>query len=214
MKRVMVLGATGAVGSQILAQALASKQVEKVIAVTRRAIPEHPKLINPVVEFDNLPEEVSSWQVDAVVCALGSTLKKARSYAAFRCIDHDYVISAARLARNAGCTTFVYNSALGANPNSWSFYLKMKGEVEHSLRQLGFPSLTLVRPSILDAGKRADFRLMEAVGLTICRLIEPLLPQRWRPVKTDRLAECMLRAALNGELGVRVIESESINRAC
>lgn len=208
--RLMILGATGAVGSQALGQALAEPAIEQVIAPTRRALTLHPKLLNPIVEFDRLPEEEAWWGVDAVVCALGSTIKQAGSVKRLRQIDLDYVIAAARLAKKAGCTTFVYNSSISASPKSLSYYLKIKAEVEKSLEALQFHSLTLVRPSILDAGERPDFRLMESLSLKLCRLIEPLMPKRWRPVKTSAVAACLLHAAMNREAGVRVVESEAL----
>lgn len=210
MKRLMILGATGAVGSQVLHKALADDSIEEVVAPTRRPLSEHPKLQNPIVDFDSLPRVASWWSVDAVICCLGTTARQAGSVKRFRQVDHDYVIAAAKLAKQAGCQTYVYNSSLAANSNSLSYYLKVKGEVEQSLSGLNFSSLTLVRPSILDAEARPDFRLMESLALKVCRIIEPVMPRRWRPVKTSLLGLCMLGLAKEAEAGEKVIESELI----
>ena len=64
MKTVMVAGATGLVGSHALRQALAHAQVARVVAPTRRALPTHPKLVNPVVDFERLPEQTPADQRD------------------------------------------------------------------------------------------------------------------------------------------------------
>ena len=55
MKRLLLLGATGLVGQQVLAQALADTGVAQVVAPTRRTLTPHPKLLNPIVDFKALP---------------------------------------------------------------------------------------------------------------------------------------------------------------
>ena len=65
------------------------------LAPTRRTLTPHPKLLNPIVDFKALPQ-ADWWAADAVVCCLGTTLKLAGSPAAFREVDHDHVLAAAR----------------------------------------------------------------------------------------------------------------------
>ena len=79
----MLVGATGLVDCEVLSLALADPKVQQVVAPTRRALPAHAKLLNPVVDFAALPEDADWWAVDAVVCALGTTVKTAGSQAAF-----------------------------------------------------------------------------------------------------------------------------------
>ena len=153
---ILILGATGLVGQQILTLALADKRVAVITAPTRRALPAHPKLRNPIVDFAALPS-ADWWQADAALCALGTTIKLAGSREAFRAVDHDYLLNAAELAKKAGCANFVLNSSLGADPDSANFYLKVKGEIETALAELGFESLTIVRPSLQDGGKPGDY---------------------------------------------------------
>lgn len=212
MKTVLLLGATGQVGGQVLRLALAHPQVSRVVAPTRRplAAPAAERLQNPVVDFERLPPDVDWWRADAALCALGTTRKLAGSQAAFRRVDHDYVLEAAGLARRAGTPVFVLNSSLGADPDSRNFYLRVKGEAERDARALGFESLTIVRPSLLDAGPRPDFRLGETLGLAAARLLGPLIPRRYRPVAAAAVARVMLDAALRAAPGMRVIESDAL----
>ena len=115
------------------------------------------------------------------------------------------------MARAAGATPFVLNSALGAAVDSRVFYNRVKGEVEAAITGLGYPSLTLVRPSLLDGGPRPDSnRPGERVGLWFAGVFRPLLPARYRAVTTDAVARTLLAAALAQAPGVHVIESERI----
>lgn len=209
MKTVMLVGATGLVGQHVLHKALASEQVGRVVAPTRRALPAHPKLHNPVVDFDHLPEDVPWWAVDAVVCALGTTLKVAGSQAAFYRVDHDLPLRVAQLALRHGAQAYALNSALGADPHSRVFYSRTKGELERDLQALGFPSLTLVRPGLI-GGERHESRPAEQIGVRVSQWLGPLLPPRYRVVPAERIAHHLLRSALAAEPGCTVLPSEAL----
>ena len=211
-KSIVLLGGTGLVGRQILKLALADEQVGAVTAPTRRQLPPHPKLHNPIVDLNRL-DDAEWWATDAVLCALGTTIKQAGSRAAFREVDYTFVVNAATLAKNAGCPNFVLNSSLGADAGSGNFYLKVKGELESALQGLGFASLTLVRPSLLDGGPRPERRFGEEIGLWFGTRLRGLIPARYRPVSTKAVAQAMLEAALASKPGVHVIESESLTQS-
>lgn len=211
-KSIVLLGGTGLVGRQILKLALADEMVGTVTAPTRRHLPPHPKLHNPIVDLNRL-DDAEWWATDAVLCALGTTIKQAGSRAAFREVDYTFVVNAATLAKNAGCPNFVLNSSLGADAGSGNFYLKVKGELESALQGLGFASLTLVRPSLLDGGPRPERRFGEEIGLWFGTKLRGLIPARYRPVSTKAVAQAMLQAALASKPGVHVIESESLTQS-
>lgn len=209
MKTFSVVGATGLVGQSVLQLALSDSRVSRVVAPTRRRLSPHPRLENPLVNFDALPSEAAFWAVDAVICTLGTTIKKAGSQAAFRKVDHDYVLAIAKLARSHGAAAFALTSSLGANPRSRTFYLRTKGEVEPALGTCGFPSLTIVRPSFI-GGTRVERRPLEALALTFFGGIARLLPRRYRVVPAERIAKALIEASLAAEPGVRIVDSESI----
>ena len=206
--RLLLLGATGAVGREVLAQALADARVGTVIAPTRRPLAAHDKLTNPVTDFTPLDPAAPWWRADAVVCALGTTIKVAGSQAAFAAVDRDLVIATARLARQAGATRMVLNTALGTSPRG-NFYLRTKAEAEAGVRALGFPSLTIVRPSLI-AADRAVVRPGEVAGLWVARALGPLIPRRYRPVPAERIARALLEAAVQGQSGEQIVESERL----
>jgi uncharacterized protein YbjT (DUF2867 family) len=209
---VIILGATGQVGSQLLSLALSDQRIASVYAPTRHPLRAHPKLSNPIIEYGKLPE-ADWWHADAVLCALGTTIKQAGTKAAFRTVDHDYVLAAAKRAKTAGCRIFVLNSSLGADASSGNFYLKVKGEIEQALSKLGFESLTFIRPSLLDGGPRPERRYGEEIGLWLGKRLMLLIPMRYRPVSTKTVAKAMLEAALRPKSGLNIVESEALDHS-
>lgn len=205
---LLLLGATGAVGREVLALAQADPSVTRVTAPTRRALLPHDKLHNPVIDFDKGLPDADWWQADAMISCLGTTIRKAGNRAAFRGVDHDLILMCAHRAKTQGTQVMVLNSSVGANPRSRNFYLRTKGEIEEALKKLGFERLVLVRPSLIDAA-RDEQRLAEQVSLLAGRLMRPLTPPRYRPVTARRIASCLLQAT-QGEAGVTIIESEKI----
>lgn len=211
MKKILLVGSTGLVGQAVLSLALVHPNISQVIALTRTPLLmlEHPRLINPIVDFEHLPKDASWWMVDAVICTLGTTIKKAGNQEAFRKVDFNYPLTVATCAKNHGATAYALNSAAGANPDSRIFYLKTKGELEHALTQLDYPSLSMIRPALID-GNRAEFRLGEKLSLSLCKLINPLLPPRYRSIHADKVAISLLNAVMNPPKGIHIIEAEAI----
>ncbi|NIM42176.1 MAG: NAD-dependent dehydratase [Hydrogenophaga sp.] len=205
----MIAGATGLVGSHALRQALAHPQVRLVVAPTRRALPTHPKLLNPVVSFERLPEDAEWWGVNAVICTIGTTIKTAGSREAFYRVDHDLPLRVAELALRHGTQAYAFNSALGADLRSRVFYSRTKGEVERDLLALGYPSLTLVRPGLI-GGERVEDRPRERLFVRFSEAIAPVLPRRWRVVPAEAIARTLLESALTATPGVRLVMSEDI----
>lgn len=205
--KLLLVGSTGLVGRHVLAQALAHPAIETVVAPVRRAMQARSKLVAPVVDFDDLPQDAAWWQADAVVCALGTTMRVAGTKQAFRRVDHDYPLAVAQLAHRHGTPTFVFNSALGADPASRVFYNRVKGEAERDLAGVGFGSLTLVRPGLI-GGRREEFRAGESAAQFTLGVLGPLLPRRWRINPADRIAGQLLEAAIKAEPGIHVVTSE------
>ncbi|MES2296141.1 MAG: NAD(P)H-binding protein [Pseudomonadota bacterium] len=206
---VMLLGATGAVGSAVLALALADARVALVVALTRRPLAPAPKLQNIVVDFEQLPAQAPWWQVDAVICALGTTRRIAGSDARFVAIDRDMPVRAAQLAHAGGARRYALVSSLGAQARSRNLYLRTKGETEAAIGALGFSALTIVRPSLIDT-ERAERRPFEHVSMQLARSLRPLIPRRWRTVTPAAIAAALLEGALGGPAGTRIIESDQL----
>jgi uncharacterized protein YbjT (DUF2867 family) len=209
MAELLLVGATGLVGRAVVRLALADSRVSRLIALTRKPLPPHDKLENPLVDFDALPQDAGWWKVDGGICTLGTTMREAGSHHAFRKVDIDYPLAVAKLLKENGARSFAFNSSVGANPKSRAFYMRVKGEVEQRLIAGNFPSLTLVRPAGI-LGKRQPHRAWEERTLRAFHALRPILPRRYRVVPADKIARALLEAAINAPPGVHIIESEKL----
>ena len=135
-RRVLLAGATGLVGRECLARLAADETVSGITALVRRMPADSSRHDRKVrfaeVDFDRLEEQRALFAVDQVICALGTTIRKAGSREAFRRVDYDYPLAIARLALEGGARHFLLVSALGADPESRVFYSRVKGEMEES----------------------------------------------------------------------------------
>ena len=179
---------------------------------SHRPLPSHPRLLNPIVDGESLPEDSEWWAVDAAICTLGTTRAKAGSAAAFRAIDHDYALEVAERVRAGGAGRFALVSAMGANARSPFLYPRTKGELEEAVDRLGFPSLTILRPGLL-GGHRQESRPMEQAGEKLARWLAPILPDAARISPAATVAALLVRAALDGGPGRHVIGSAEIAKA-
>lgn len=207
--RLLLVGATGLVGSHVLQQALADERVTQIVAPSRRALPEHPKLLAPQVDYEQLPEDADWWQADAVICTLGTTMKKAGSKEAFRRVDHDYPLMVAKLAQHHGTECYVLNSAMGASTQSRFFYNQVKGELERDLAAMAFKSLTFVRPGLI-SGERQEFRRGERSMEVILKTLGPVLPRSWRINPAANIAQALIRYAVEAPPGIHRMKSEEL----
>ena len=209
---VLLVGATGLVGRECLRLLLSDHAVARIEVVARRALSpdvRSPKLSTHIIDFDHLNEYDELFTVDAIICALGTTIRQAGSRTRFRTIDLEYPLDFARLGRRRGCSHFLVVSSLGANPKSRIFYNRIKGELEDGLRELDYPCLTIVRPSLL-LGPRAEQRLGEEVAKRVSKWLRPLVPRPFKPVEAHAVAIALVRAAKNPCSGIRVIESSEL----
>ncbi|UTA47092.1 NAD(P)H-binding protein [Simiduia sp. 21SJ11W-1] len=203
--RLLILGATGAVGAELLHQALKQEQITLVIAPTRRPLQAHPKLMNPVVNFDALDPEADFWHVDIAICALGSTRKQAGSDDQFIRVDKGIPLEVAALVKKANATCFGLVSSLGARACK-NLYLNTKAEAEQGVRALGFTRTVIARPSLIDT-ERTPKRTAESLGLRAAKLLGPLLPARLQPIKPATIARALLTQCLENTAGTVVLES-------
>ncbi len=204
---VLLAGATGLVGRECLALLLADKKFARVVAITRRPISPAPKLECHVVDFDRLSEHAELFAVDAIICALGTTIKQAGSKERFRHVDYDYPLAIATLGVALGVKRFALVSALAASPDSRVFYNRVKGELERDVLALPFQSITIARPSLL-LGDRDERRL----GEEIAKRFAWLALRAYRPVAARAVAESLVRAAKSATPGRHIIESKDLNK--
>lgn len=207
-RTLMLLGATGLVGSHALELLLRDDRFGRIIVPTRRPLPDSirsGKLEVRLVDFDR-PESFGSLEgLDTALCALGTTIKKAGSRQNFRKVDFTYVHESAKLAKAAGASGFLVVTSMGSQARSLLFYSRVKGELEDALRAMNFPYLGIFRPSFL-AGERTEHRPGEALGIRLGFL----MPKKYKPIHARVVAAAMIEAAASDRRGLEIIESDRL----
>lgn len=210
MKKALIAGATGLVGSYVLDQLLTDANYTAVIAVTRTSLnTQHNKLQHIVTSFDKLDDVAAQLRADDIFCCLGTTIRKAGSQQAFRKVDYDYPIRLARITAANGAEKFLLVSALGADSSSRIFYNRVKGETEEALRSVGFASLHIFRPSLL-LGPRTEQRAAEDAAKWFYKVFGWLIPKRYKAIHAQTVARAMLHYAHQPERGVFIHESDEM----
>jgi uncharacterized protein YbjT (DUF2867 family) len=200
----VVAGATGLVGRQLVQLLLRTPECTSVTVLVRRPVEmAHPKLRVLQTDFDHLETVRESLRADVVFCCLGTTLHQAGSRQAFQRVDQEYPTQLARLACEAGAGQFVIVTAVGADPSSWIFYNRVKGQVEQAVGGLRFPhGVQVLRPSLL-LGERAEYRRGERASQILLGGVRGLFGgplQRFRPIEGQEMALAMWNAAGRSEV--------------
>ena len=193
MKRVWVLGATGATGTALVEQLLKGDEYSEVYVFVRRPLQlQHAKLHVHVVDMERAEDWQTGPTADVAFSCLGTTLRAAGSKAAQHRVDVDYQLQFAEMARRSGVGTFVLLSAAGADAKSRFFYMRLKGEAEEGVRALGFERTLFFRPGILDRG--AKTRGNERISIVLIRALNRIgLLKRQAPIAVETLAHQMIR---------------------
>lgn len=205
--KVLLCGATGLVGSECLRMLLHDPFITQVNAMVRNPTgASSPKLNEFVINFDEMENYPDIFKVRAIICALGTTIKKAGSKENFRKVDYHYPLRIAKMGLQEGAAHFVLVSSLGADARSHTFYYRTKGELEEALEALGYKQLTILRPSLL-LGRRKEFRL----GEEIAKSFTFLMPGKYRPNPAEKVASAILNGVKYPPPKVRYISSSEIN---
>ncbi|OGW34677.1 MAG: hypothetical protein A2010_14610 [Nitrospirae bacterium GWD2_57_9] len=205
-RSALAAGATGLVGREIVQLLARDDQISEVRVLIRSPLPEKersPRIRELISGFERLEQHPDWFKVDLVFSALGTTISKAGSQAAFRRVDFDYPLAIAKAARAAGARHFLFVSALGADARSLFFYNRVKGELEDAILALGFPSVTIARPSLL-LGERSERRF----GEELAKKFSWLLPSPWAGIPAVQVAAALVKSAREDMPGVHILENK------
>ena len=210
----VVAGATGMVGRAVLARLTADKtSAYAAVHTLGRRAPELPAGAPSARLVSHVSQSLLEVQVppaDDMFIALGTTISVAGSQAAFRAVDLDAVLALARAARAAGVRRLGVVSAMGADAKSKVFYNRVKGEMELAVSALGFDTVVIARPSLLDGERDAlgqPTRRGEQFALKVMRLLKPLIPRNYQAISDAQVAKALVEAVLAGQPGVQILLS-------
>ena len=214
VRKALIAGATGAIGSELLKLLNDSDQYSEIHCVGRREpATSSDKIKAHIVSSDALDQLNLQQPIDDVFCLVGTTIKAAGSVESFKKVDRDYVHQVGKLAQRHNAKTCSVVSAIGANARSSNYYNQTKGEAEELLQSLGLNSLRIFRPSMLH-GSRDELRLKEILGYIVLTIMIPLLQGPWRKfraIRVEQVAKAMYESARQDYPAVHIFESNEIN---
>lgn len=192
----LVIGATGATGKELVKLLLEDESFASVKIFIRKEIDlTHQKLEKHLVDFERSADWKNDLRGDVLFSALGTTLKQAGSEAAQYKVDFTYQFETAKAAADGGVENYVLVSSTGADSKSFFFYPRMKGELEETVKTLGFQRIHIFQPGILDRNGN-DQRPMENLGLTAIKALNSVgLFKSQTPMPVKTLAEKMIKVS-------------------
>ncbi|TQV83631.1 NAD(P)H-binding protein [Denitrobaculum tricleocarpae] len=211
MTRVVMLGATGAVGTEVVRALTAMEEVGELVLVGRSAFNslEHPKIRAHTADvFDPAAYAVHLAGAEVAICTFGVGQPSKVIRQDFLRIDRDAVLAFGRACKEAGVSHFQLLSSVGADANSLSFFLRAKGELEEGLQALGFDRLSLFHPSmILTPTNR--YGLSQALVLALWPRLSPVFfgrLKKYRGIEVEKLGRAIALNLRRSGQGSDVLE--------
>lgn len=207
---IILVGATGLVGSRLLRFSIINEQIERIVLLSRKSSDTtHPKITEHLVDF-NTPESYRSLvKGDLVFCCIGTTIKAARSKENFVKVDYTYPLEIAKAAKENLVPAYHLVTALGADANSSIFYNKVKGQVQDAIAALGFDVCCFYQPSML-LGDRTESRPTEKIGQKLMVFFDFLIPSLYKAIDGGFVAQAMIENALHAKTGIQIIPSDQL----
>ena len=211
--KALVVGATGAVGKDLVEQLLQDEAFGSVVAFVRRPLSvESPKLTVHIVDFDHPEQWRDLLRGDVLFSCLGTTIRAAGSQANQWKVDYTYQYEAAKAARENGVETYVLVSSIGASPKAKFFYPRMKGELEEAVKKLGFPACYVLQPPSLV--RKGSDRFGEKAGVVALRAFNAIgLMRAYKPMPTEEVAAAMVRLVKGGRRVTETVVAQDILKA-
>ena len=212
MKTALLFGSSGLVGGHLLNQLIKDNKYSKIKLFVRT----DPEISDPKVEviktnFNSLENHKEDIKGDDCFFCIGTTKKNSPDKDDYRKVELDIPKEIAQIAKSNLVNSFIFVSALYANPKSSGDYVRFKGLVEEELKRLNFPKLVLMRPSFL-MGDRKEKRVGEKIGIFVFKLLSPLLLgplKKMRPIHSETVARAMI-IVIQNDIQKTTFESNEI----
>ncbi|MDB3959474.1 NAD(P)H-binding protein [Candidatus Pelagibacter sp.] len=212
MKTALLFGASGLVGGHLLNQLIQNNIYSKIKIFVRSELEINDSKVEIIkIDFDNLQNHKEDIKGDDCFFCIGTTKKNSPDKNKYRRVELEIPKEIAQIAKSNLVNSFIFVSALYANPKSSGNYVRFKGLVEEELKRLNFTKLVLMRPSFL-LGNRKEKRAGEKIGIFVFKLLSPLLLgplKKMKPIHSKIVAKVMIRAA-NDNLDKHILESNEI----
>ncbi len=214
---IIVTGATGLVGAEVIREAINDPAIEKITAISRKPLPvTNPKLtviLHP--DFSNYEPLQSVFQThDVCVWALGVSQFQVSKEEYVR-ITYDYILAAAKAMLQSNPSLhlmFVSGEGADQTEQSGRLFAKIKGRAEKDLLALPFKKLTILRPAgIRPIHKNPNAPLLYKLLNPIYPALEFMFPKH--VIKSTDLAKAILLVLQNrSRTGTCTIHNQELRK--
>ena len=194
--KALVIGATGATGRELVNSLINDEDFNQVSIFVRKAPElEHEKLKIHTIDFNEIKSHKDLIKGNILFSALGTTKKEAGGKQRQYIIDYTYQYEFAKIAAENGVDQLSLVSSIGANPKSFMFYPKMKGELESDVKKLKFKKIDIFQPPML-IRQPEIIRKGEKTAISIIQKLNKLgILKSQQPLMVSNLAERMVKTA-------------------
>ncbi|MGB0837692.1 MAG: nucleoside-diphosphate sugar epimerase [Flavobacteriaceae bacterium] len=213
MKKAIILGASGLVGSDLLQKLLLDPEIEKVLSIGRTLIDiKNPKFDQLQLDLFHLDQMELHESYDVLYCCIGTTAKKTPDKELYHKIDFGIPVAAAKLCKKYNINQFQVISALGAKAKSSVFYNRTKGEMEEAVLDLNLADTKIIQPSLI-LGDRSERRVGESIGIQLFSIFSWLFigPLKiYKGINYKEISSAMLYLSKHSNQNIRIKSDQLI----
>ena len=193
MKKAIVLGGSGLIGSALLQLLLGDNRYGEIVSIGRKELDmQHPKLKQRTGDLFQMESFLAEFQDgDDLFIAIGTTKAKTPNRDLYEKIDLGIPLTAARLAKETGMKHVAIVSAANAKEKSNIWYSAMKGRMENKIKALGLNHVVFARPSLL-LGNRQENRAGERLATFVITKLDFLIPKKQKAIPAKTVAISMI----------------------
>ena len=216
-KKILIVGASGLVGGEILENLKTTKN--ELILLSRKKLLCENSVNQIVIDFEDIDSLDTNVNIDEIYIAIGQKLSlseliyiKKNNIESFVNVDLNYIKKVAEFAKSSGANAIGLISAIGANTKSFNTYLKVKGDVENEIKSMGYEKIIIAHPSHL-LGERPNeeipinVKVFEKItNFFGFLMIGPL--QKFKNVEAKKVAKAIISKMDSVEEGIHYIDYE------
>jgi len=212
VRTALLFGSSGLVGGHLLNQLIKDTNYSKIKLFVRSVLEITDSKVETIkTDFNNLQNHKEDIIGDDCFICIGTTKQNSPDKDEYRRVELDIPKEIAKIAKSNLVNSFIFVSAIYANPKSSGDYVRFKGLVEEELKRLNFPKLRIMRPSFL-IGDRRENRVSEKIGIFVFKLLSPLLIgplKKIKPIHSETVAKVMI-AVVQNDIQQNIFESNEI----
>ncbi|MBR50935.1 MAG: hypothetical protein CMD58_00285 [Gammaproteobacteria bacterium] len=212
-KNILLIGASGFLGRELFNNLIDGNN--KITLIARKKIDINVENVKQIIiNFKDLDTLKNLPKFDETYITIGSRLKtyellyiKKKNRARFRQIDYEYIKKIANLVLNAGADKISFISAIGANVESNNYYLKVKGEVEQTISNLGFKKIIIAQPGHLLGSKQKfkfDVWIFELLSLLSGVFMIGTL-SKFKSIHISKVSKSLIEAMRSENNGIKIL---------